>query len=108
MPGLPHSSLPRLQRVGVQVRRIRFDEGDLKIIFSQFMEPGGFIHEGEDIIGFEYKTRRIKKGGDYYKDGITDPDYPADGVEVITWVKVLLSKGKRSKVEKEEPNEKPD
>lgn len=76
-------------------RRIRFDEDDLKIIFGKFMED---TYLGEDgyIVGFEYKTRKIKRGGDYYKDGVDDPDYPGE-VEVIQWIKVLIDTKHRRK-----------
>ena len=62
----------------------------------------GYIQEGHKILGFEYKTRTIKKGGDYYKDGVNDKDYPGE-VEVIKWIKVLIGpSGKRAK---EEPDD---
>ena len=76
-------------------RRVRFDEDDLKIIFEQFMRDQ-YLQEDGRIIGFEYKTRKIKRGGDYYKDGVDDPDYPGE-VEVVQWIKVLIDTSGRRK-----------
>ena len=70
-------------------RRIKLNEDDLKSFLTIGLRSSGFMTEHSKIIGFEYKTKRIKKGGDYYKDGIDDPEYPKDGVDEVVMVKVL-------------------
>jgi hypothetical protein len=85
------------------MKRTRLDEEDLKIFLTPGLEEQGYIPEGHVILGFEYKTRTIKKGGDYYKDGVEDKDYPGE-VEVIKWIKVLIGPKKRQQV-KEEPED---
>ena len=70
-------------------RRIKLDEDDLRDFLTIGLRSSGYMTEHSKIIGFEYKTKRIKKGGDYYKDGIDDPDYPKDGVDELIFVKVL-------------------
>ena len=84
------------------MRRTRLDEEDLVVMLTPTLQEQGYIAEGNSILGFEYKTRTIKKGGDYYKDGVDDKDYPGE-VEVIKWIKVLIGPGKRQK--KIEPEE---
>jgi hypothetical protein len=89
------------------VRRTRLDEDDLIIMLTPTLTEQGYIQEGHKILGFEYKTRTIKKGGDYYKDGVNDKDYPGE-VEVIKWIKVLIGpSGKRVK-EDIEPEPEPE
>lgn len=70
-------------------RRIKLNEDDLRDFLTIGLRSSGFMQEHSKIIGFEYKVKRIKKGGDYYKDGIDDPDYPKDGVDEVVMVKVL-------------------
>lgn len=77
------------------MRRVRLDEDDLVVFLTPMMQEQGYIAEGHQILGFEYKTRKIKKGGDYYKDGVKDGEYPAEGVEEVRWVKVLVGPAKR-------------
>jgi len=79
------------------MRRVRLDEDDLVVMLTPMLAEQGYIAEGHKIIGFEYQTRTIKKGGDYYKDGVNDKDYPGE-VEVIKWLKVLIGPKKRQKV----------
>ena len=84
------------------MRRVRLDEDDLIVFLTPILEEQGYIAEGHKIFGFEYKTRKIKKGGDYYKDGIKDGEYPPEGVDEIQWIKVLIGPGKRQKAEVED------
>ncbi len=79
------------------MRRVRLDEDDLMVFLRGPLEEQGYIAEGHEIIGFEYKTRKIKKGGDYYKDGVKDGEYPPEGVEEIRWIKVLVGPSRRRK-----------
>ena len=74
------------------MRRTRLDEDDLIVMLTPTLTEQGYIQEGHKILGFEYKTRTLKKGGDYYKDGVNDKDYPGE-VEVIKWIKVLIGPG---------------
>lgn len=69
-------------------RRTRLDEDDLKDFLAQALKLNGYLDEDAKVIGIEFKTKKIKKGGDYYKDGVDDPEYPGE-VEVVQWVKVL-------------------
>ena len=78
------------------MRRVRLDEDDLVVFLSPVLKEQGYIAEDHAILGFEYKTRTIKKGGDYYKDGVNDKDYPGE-VEVIKWLKVLIGPKKGRK-----------
>jgi len=75
-------------------RRIKLLEEDLKSFLADGLRNSGYMSEEDEIIGFEYKTRRIKKGGDYYKDGVDDPAYPGEVEEVVT-VKVLVETGRK-------------
>ena len=81
------------------MRRVRLDADDLIVFLTPVLEEQGYITEGHKIVGFEYKTRKIKKGGDYYKDGVKDGEYPAEGVDEIQWIKVLIAPSKRVKTE---------
>jgi hypothetical protein len=84
----------------VSKRRIRLDEQDLKDFLGSALRSSGYMNEDAQILGFEYKTKKIKKGGDYYADGVADKDYPGE-VEEVVWIKVLTeTKGKK---EREEP-----
>lgn len=86
-------------------RRIRLDEEDLKAFLGGALQAAGYMDEDAEIIGFEYKTRTIKKGGDYYKDGVNAKDYPGE-VEEVRWIKVLTeTKGRR---EREQPEPEPE
>lgn len=78
------------------MRRTRLDEDDLIVLLTPALQEQGYIQEDHAILGFEYKTRTIKKGGDYYKDGVNDKDYPGE-VEVIKWIKVLIGPKKGRK-----------
>jgi hypothetical protein len=82
------------------MRRVRLDEDDLTVFLAPILQEQGYIQEGHAILGFEYKTRTIKKGGDYYKDGVTDKDYPGE-VEVIKWIKVLIGPSKKRERDRE-------
>jgi hypothetical protein len=83
------------------IRRVRLDEEDLVVYLTHALGEQGYIAEGNEILGFEYKTRTIKKGGDYYKDGVDDKDYPGE-VEVIKWIKVLIGPSKKRRELEEE------
>lgn len=87
-----------MQGHGDDMRRVRLDEDDLIVFLRPMMEEQGYITEGHEILGFEYKTRKIKKGGDYYKDGVKDGEYPPEGVEEVRWIKVLVGPRKRRQV----------
>lgn len=84
------------------MRRVRLDEDDLIVYLRGPLEEQGYIAEGHQILGFEYKTRKIKKGGDYYKDGVKDGEYPPEGVEEIKWIKVLIGPAKRRKKDEDD------
>ncbi len=77
-------------------RRIRLDEQDLKDFLGPALASSGYMDKNAEIIGFEFKTKRIKRGGDYYKDGVDDPEYPGE-VEIIQWIKVLTDTGHRKR-----------
>jgi hypothetical protein len=87
------------------MRRTRLDEEDLIAYLRGPLEEQGYIKEGHQILGFEYKTKKIKKGGDYYKDGVKDGEYPPEGVEEIRWIKVLIGPAKRRSQEEPEQEE---
>lgn len=86
------------------MRRVRLDEDDLIVFLRGPLEEQGYIQEGHEILGFEYKTKKIKKGGDYYKDGVKDGEYPPEGVDEVRWIKVLVGPGRRRKA-KEQPDD---
>ena len=90
------------------MRRVRLDTDDLISYLRPSLEEQGYIAEGHEIIGFEYKTRRIKKGGDYYKDGVKDGEFPPEGVEEIKWIKVLIGPMKKREREQEIEDEQED
>lgn len=77
-------------------RRIRLDDEDLKAFLTDALSSSGYMEPGDKILGFEYKTKRIKKGGDYYKDGVDDPNYPGE-VEEVVWLKALIETGRKPK-----------
>lgn len=87
------------------MRRVRLDTEDLMVFLRGPMEEQGYIAEGHQILGFEYKTRKIKRGGDYYKDGVKDGEYPTEGVDEIQWIKVLIGPGKKKDREQETKDE---
>lgn len=89
------------------MRRTRLDEDDLVVMLTPVLQEQGYIEEGHQILGFEYKTRKIKKGGDYYKDGVKDGEYPPEGVQVIQWIKVLIGPGKRKRKEEQDDDVEP-
>lgn len=82
-------------------RRIRLDENDLVAFLTPALADAGYLDEGAQIVGFEFKTKRIKRGGDYYKDGVSDPDYPGE-VEIVRWIKVLTDTGRRRRKEEDD------
>lgn len=79
-------------------RRIKLNEEDLKAFLSDALRSSGYMTDDAEIVGFEYKTRTIRKGGDYYKDGVDDKDYPGE-VEVVKFIKVLTDTGRQRKGE---------
>lgn len=81
------------------MRRVRLDKEDLIVFLTPVMAEQGYIAEGHQVLGFEFKTRKIKRGGDYYKDGVKDGEYPPDGVDEVQWVKVLIGPKKKQKKE---------
>jgi hypothetical protein len=86
-------------------RIVKFDEDDLKVIFESYMEHAGFKSEDQEIVGFGYGFRRIKKGGDFYKD-VADADGP--DVERVKWVKVVMvEKGRKREEEPEDEGPEP-
>lgn len=87
------------------MRRVRLDEADLRIYLGEALGREGYIAEGHEVLGFEYKTRRIKRGGDYYKDGVEDGEYPPEGVEEIRWIKVLIGPPKGRKRQEREDDD---
>jgi hypothetical protein len=86
-------------------RRIKLNEDDLRDFLGSSLRSSGFMDEDSEIIGFEYKVKRIKKGGDYYKDGIDDPEYPKDGVDEVVMIKVLTETKRKRSSKKEEPED---
>ena len=87
------------------MRRVRLDTDDLIVFLKPVLEEQGYIAEGHQIIGFEYKTRKIKRGGDYY-DPIKDGEVPPEGIEIVKWIKVLIGPERRKKHDDEnEPDE---
>jgi hypothetical protein len=80
----------------VSKRRIKLNEDDLKAFLTTALRDAGFMTAESEILGFEYTTKTIKKGGDFYKDGVDDPEYKGE-VEVVKFVKVLTeTKHRRS------------
>lgn len=90
------------------MRRVRLDEDDLISFLRPQLEEQGYIAEDHEILGFEYKTHRIKKGGDYYKDGLKDDEYPPEGVDEVKWIKVLIGPAKKREREREIEDEQGD
>lgn len=82
-------------------RRIKLNEDDLKSFLTSALRSSGYMTEESEIIGFEYTTKTIKKGGDFYKDGVDDPEYPGE-VEVVKFVKVLTETIRRRKSEEDD------
>jgi hypothetical protein len=76
---------------------VKFDEDDLKVIFGDWMPHGGFLGHGEEIVGFTFKTRPVKKGGDYY-----EPINPGDEIEEIRYVQVHVQDAPRKRDETED------
>jgi hypothetical protein len=71
-------------------KKVLFFEDDLKVIFKEYMGPAGFLQDGQEIVGFEIRTRRIKAGGDYTKDAIPE-GLEFDGpIEEIKKIYVLV------------------
>jgi hypothetical protein len=84
------------------MRRIRLDEDDLRDYLTPLLAEQGYIKDDHEILGFEYRTRTIKRGGDYYRDEVKSGDAPPpEGVEVIRWIKVLVGPPKRTRREEE-------
>lgn len=81
-------------------RRIKLNEDDLKSFLTMALRESGFMTEEDDILGFEYTTKTIKKGGDFYKDGVDDPEYKGE-VEVVKFVKVLVETGRKRREEED-------
>jgi hypothetical protein len=86
-------------------RRIKLNEDDLKSFLGEGLRSAGFMDVDSEILGFEYKVKRIKKGGDYYKDGIDDPEYPKDGVDEVVMIKVLTETKRKRSSKTEEPED---
>ena len=84
------------------MRRVRLDEEDLVVFLTPALTAQGYIAEDHKILGFEYKTKKIKRGGDYYKDGVKDGEFPPEGVDEVVWLKVLVGPSKRRKAEGDE------
>ncbi len=82
-------------------RRIRLDEEDLVVLLEPALRSSGFMAEDTHIVGFEYKTRRIRRGGDYY-DSLGPEEMPPEGVEVVRWIKVLTDTKRRKHEESED------
>lgn len=81
-------------------KRIRLDEEDLIVLLGDALRAGGFMEEDAEILGFEYKTRTIKRGGDYYDDVVKpgDPDLERpEAIEIIKWIKVLTDTKQRKR-----------
>lgn len=85
-------------------RRIKLNEDDLKSFLGSALRSSGFMTEDSEIIGFEYTTKTIKKGGDFYKDGVDDPEYKGE-VEVVKFIKVLTETSRRRSSKVEEPSD---
>lgn len=75
-------------------RKIKLNEDDLKSFIGDALKSSGFLTDDAEIIGFEYKTKAIKRGGDYYKD----PADPSDkDPEIVKFIHVFTeTKRKRS------------
>ncbi len=71
-------------------RKIMFTEDDLKVIFKDWMPGAGFLQDGQEIVGFEFRTRRIKAGGDYTKDAIPEGLEYDGPVEEVKKLYVLI------------------
>lgn len=78
---------------------MRLDEDALTDLLTGALADAGLLREGERIVGYEYKTRRIRKGGDYYKDAVGPGETEA---EEVRWLRVLLETSRSRKEETEE------
>jgi hypothetical protein len=106
----------------MSTRKIKLNEDDLKSFLGLALQSSGYMQEGQKIVGFEYRTRDIKREGDYYKDGmVRHADVKvaiadckcgcAAKVELleesqseeVRWVKVVVDTSERRR--KEEPAE---
>jgi hypothetical protein len=90
--------VPFDRRIELGKRRHRLDEADLIDFLTIALQGSGYMTADEHIIGLEFKTRKIRAGGDYYKDPI-DGTEPPGGVELVRWVKVLTDTGRQKATE---------
>jgi len=79
-------------------RILKLNEDDLVSFLGPALRSSGYMAEDQDIEGFTYSTRKIRKGGDFYKDVISDPMDTSEAEEV-KFIKVLMSTRRRKKSE---------
>ena len=82
-------------------RKVKLNEDDLKSFLGDALRASGYMDAESDIIGFEYITKAIKRGGDYYKD----PAEPNDkDPEIVKFIKVH-TETKRKRRTNDEPEQ---
>jgi hypothetical protein len=83
-------------------RKIKLNEDDLKSFLGSALKSSGFLTEDAEIIGFDYKTKAIKRGGDYYKD----PADPSDkDPEIVKFITVFTETKKTRKKDEAPPDD---
>lgn len=65
-------------------RKIKLNEDDLKSFLGDALRSAGYLNEDSEIIGFDYKVKAIKRGGDYYKDPADPSDKDPELVKFVT------------------------
>jgi len=85
----------------VSKRKVKLNEDDLKSFLGDALRASGYMDAESDIIGLEYITKAIKRGGDYYKD----PAEPSDkDPEIVKFIKVH-TETKRKRRTNDEPEQ---
>jgi hypothetical protein len=86
-------------------RILKLTEEDLIAFLEPSLRASGWMADDLNIVGFTYSTRKLRKGGDFYKDVINDP-HDTSEAEEVKFVKVLMQSGRKKK--EEQPEEEPD
>ena len=85
----------------MSIRKIKLNEDDLKSFLTAALRDAGYMDEESEIVGFDYRTKAIKRGGDYYKD----PADPADKDPEIVKFVTVFTETKRKRRSKESSDE---
>lgn len=80
-------------------RKIKLNEDDLRSFLGDALRSAGYLDEESEIIGFDYKVKAIKRGGDYYKDPADPSDKDPELVKFVT----VFTETKHRRKKDEEP-----